>query len=73
MIVPNKFVSLDESLIAKLPHLLANLKDGESVLELYSATRDVYADVGEFLLSLDVLFVLGRIRVDVVARTVHLC
>jgi hypothetical protein len=73
MIVPNKFISLDQSLIAKLPILLSVLKDTKLVLEIYETSEHRFEDVGEFLLALDVLFVLGRIKLDSVTGTLQLC
>lgn len=64
MIVPNKFTSLDQSLIVKLPMLLADLKTDRSVLELYESTQHGFEDVGEFLIALDALYVLGRIELN---------
>lgn len=73
MIVPNKFASLDQSLISKLPILLASLDTDRSVLDLYVANQHGFEDVGEFLIALDVLYVLGRIELDSDAGILKLC
>jgi hypothetical protein len=73
MIVPNKFISLDQSLISKLPELLASLETDRSVLELYESNRHGFEDVSEFLIALDVLYVLGRIELDSGSGTLQLC
>lgn len=73
MIVPNKFASLDQSLISKLPILLASLDTDRSVLDLYVANQHGFEDVGEFLIALDVLYVLGRIELDSDAGKLKLC
>ncbi len=73
MIVPNKFTSLDQSLISKLPILLAGLKTDRSVLELYESKQHGFEDVGEFLIALDVLYVLRRIELDPDAGKLKLC
>lgn len=73
MIVPNKFVSLDQSLISKLPKLLSSLDSERSVLDLYFENQHGFEDVGEFLIALDVLYVLGRIELDSTAGKLKLC
>lgn len=73
MIVPNKFTSLDQSLISKLPILLAGLETDRSVLELYESKQHGFEDVGEFLVALNVLYVLGRIEFDPAAGKLKLC
>lgn len=73
MIVPNKFTSLDQSLISKLPMLLAGLETDRSVFQLYESNQDGFEDVCEFLLALDVLYVLGRIDLDSGPGMLRLC
>lgn len=73
MIVPNKFISLDQSLISKLPHMLIGLADAKSVLKFFEENHKTFEDVGEFLLALDVLFVLGRVDFDQETGTLYLC
>ena len=73
MIVPNKFTSLDQSLIAKLPMLLAGLETDRSVLELYESNQHGFEDVGEFLIALDALYVLGRVELDSDSVTLQQC
>lgn len=64
MIVPNKFTSFDNSVISRLPRVLAALTREISVYDLYKETESSFEDVGEFILALDALFVLGRIELD---------
>ena len=64
MIVPNKFIPLDRSLLSKLDCLLDTDVEEISVSELSHATRRKFTDIGEFILALDVLFVLGKIEID---------
>ena len=73
MIVPNKIISLDQSLIAKLPMLVAGLETDRSVFELYELNQYQFKDVGEFLIALDVLYVLGRIELDSDSGTLQQC
>jgi len=65
MIVPSKFTTLDRTLLAKAPKVLGELTDDTSIEKLFEQCEDSFEDPGEFILTLDVLFVLGRIRIDV--------
>ena len=73
MIVPNKFTTLDNSLLAKLPKILTKLTEETSVKELYSQLASSFEDPSEFILTLDVLFVLGRITIDTEKKVVTQC
>jgi hypothetical protein len=44
--------------------ILANKKDGETVLEVFSRTKDYFSDASEFLHALDILFVLDLLDVQ---------
>lgn len=73
MIVPNKFTSLDRSLISRLPILLSDLENHRTVLELYESNQHTFEDVSEFLIALDVLYVLGRVELGSDSLTLQLC
>lgn len=73
MITPNKFTTLDRSLLAKVPKILVSLNDEPSLEELYGEIADSFEDPGEFILALDVLFVLGRVTIDHEKKAVILC
>lgn len=65
MILPNKLIRFEDSVIAKLPYILIRIKDtDQSLATLYEATRKNFEDINQFVLALDVLFVLGRIRLN---------
>ena len=64
MITPNKFTSLDKSIIGKVDCLLLEGVEKITVSELKKLTARKFVDVGEFLLGLDTLFILGRIELD---------
>jgi hypothetical protein len=64
MLVPTKFTKLEESTIFKMRSILANKKDGETVLEVFSRTKDYFSDASEFLHALDILFVLDLLDVQ---------
>lgn len=73
MIVPNKFTTLDRSVLAKGPKILAALAEGVSLEELYAKLAASFEDPGEFVLAMDVLFVLGRIEIDAERKVVVTC
>lgn len=73
MIVPTKFTPLDESALGKTPILLQAFDEPISVDRLYKLVGHQFEDVGEFLLSLDILYVLSSIRLDITAGIIEKC
>jgi hypothetical protein len=63
MLVPTKFTRLEESTIFKMRCVLADKKEGETVLNLLRRTKDKFFDASEFLHALDILYVLDIIDV----------
>lgn len=62
MIVPNKAVPYEASLLSKLPILLQIIsKEQIPVIDLYHRVQSEFENVSQFLLTLDTLFVLGKI------------
>ena len=64
MITPNKFTSFDHSSLSKLPKILEALSVANELSELYRKVEKNFEDVGEFIVCIDVLYVLGRIELD---------
>ncbi|MDC5853808.1 ABC-three component system middle component 7 [Vibrio europaeus] len=64
MIVPNKIISIDESVVFKAAKLLSKLDDTNDVLDLYSKNKKLFVDIPEYIEALDVLFVLKKIDLD---------
>lgn len=64
MLVPSKFTRLEDATIFKMRCILSGKKNGESVIDVYSRTKDSFTDASEFLQALDVLFVLGFIKIN---------
>ncbi len=65
MIVPNKVVRFNESIIGKMPTILKYLsKQDMTVKELFLTTQDYFDEIDEFIYSLDVLYLLDAIKVD---------
>lgn len=64
MICPNKFLSLDDSIVGKMHHLFMASGTKITLVDLRNSTSRYFADVGEFILALDTLYVLGKINFD---------
>lgn len=63
MIVPNKVISYEDSLMSKLPVILRRMAVSATPSELYSDLQADFDEMSNFLLALDVLFVLGKITI----------
>lgn len=70
MIVPNKIISIDESVVFKSAKLLSKLDDTNDVLDLYSKNKKLFLDIPEYIEVLDVLFVLKKIDLVYSRKTV---
>lgn len=64
MIAPNKFTSLDKTILGKLSHLILEDVEEISLAELRDLRLRKFTDIGEFILALDALFILGRIEMN---------
>lgn len=65
MLLPNKLISYDQSILPKLPIILKELKDSPiSVHELYKRVIKKMSGVSEFIDVLDCLYALGKIEFD---------
>lgn len=73
MIVPNKFTSFSNCVVSRFPCLLEALTKEITVHDLYKETESSFEDVGEFILALDSLFVLGRIKLDKYKGVIRSC
>ena len=64
MITPNKVVPLSASVLGQLVHVLKAGPDPASLLDMFQEVGDKFESIDQFLLALDVLYVLDRINVD---------
>jgi hypothetical protein len=64
MITPNKVVPLAKSALGLAQFLLEEAPNSESILELQERTSKHFESIDQFILTVDLLFVLGRIGVD---------
>ena len=72
MIIPNKVTSYRESIISKLPIILEKLVEKETNIQnLYFEVEKDFLDINEYILPLDVLFVLDSIELDEGKRSIR--
>ena len=65
MILPNKLISFHDCILGKTVYILNELgKTSCSATELYKRVVKHFDDLNEFIIALDVLFVLERIEID---------
>lgn len=64
MIVPNKATPLRESILFKMLAILENDFETIGLLELYDEVSHLFEGIDEFVFSLDVLFIIEKIKVN---------
>lgn len=64
MSFPNKFTTFDKSILAKISLLIIDEIDSITIFELIELRLQKFEDISEFILALDVLYVLGKIELD---------
>lgn len=64
MITPNKVVPLARSALGLARFVIEELPNCESILELQERTAKHFESIDQFILTVDLLFVLGRMEVD---------
>lgn len=64
MIAPNKVITLRESALGKTPLILHAQSVNTSLASLYKAVGKDFESIDQFLLTVDVLYVLGRLDID---------
>lgn len=65
MKLPSKTTPYSESVLSKLPVILSILEKSDlSVLALYQQAKAHFTEVGEYIDTLDCLFILGKIALD---------
>ncbi len=68
MITPSKTVSLSESALGLSTTILCAGPNTRDIVTLYSEISDQFETVDDFILALDLLYVLGRVNVDMDMR-----
>lgn len=72
MIYPNKNIRFEDSIIYKMVEILDVQNDSEmNIHVLYSKVKNKFINIDEFILSLDVLYVLDMIEIDFKTETIR--
>ena len=69
MITPNKVVSLERSALGMADVILKCGPNSIELLHLFQNVENKFESIDQFLLTLDLLYVLGRVDVDFRTRT----
>ena len=64
MITPNKVITLRESAIGRTPIILREMASQDNLAGLYDKVCKDFESIDQFLLALDVLYILRKIEVD---------
>jgi len=64
VITPNKVVPLSASVLGHLVQVMKAGPDSISVLDLFRQVGDKFEGIDQFLVALDVLYILDRISID---------
>lgn len=64
MILPNKTIKVSESSLFKATKLLPLVENDIPPIKLYNRAKKYLIDLPDFIQALDVLFILGKIELD---------
>jgi hypothetical protein len=64
VITPNKAITLDQSTMSRLAVILRVGSDPIDVVSLFHSVDSQFESIDQFLVTLDTLFVLGKVQVD---------
>ncbi len=71
MLLPNKIISYNESILSKFPIVLNTLEDHDYlIIDLYAQLK-TYLGIECFIEVLDCLFALGKIEIDYTTRSIR--
>lgn len=71
MILPNKLIGFQDSIIAKIIYILdaVSLED-QSISSLYNKVKNNFEDINQYILALDVLFTLEKVEFNEKAQVI---
>jgi hypothetical protein len=64
LITPNKVITLRESALGRTPIILREKASQANLVSLYDKVGKEFESIDQFLLAIDVLYLLGQIDVD---------
>lgn len=65
MIVPSKFTPFEDSILFKMLIILENRVGAIGIEELYAEVEHRFLNIDEYIYSIDVLYTLGYVNVDI--------
>ena len=72
MILPNKLISFQDCILSKTVYILEEISDSDfTVIRLYEQVEIHFEDISEYMLALDVLYVLGKIKYNEELQTIQ--
>ncbi len=71
MSFPNKFTRFDKSILSKISMLIIDEVSYIDLSELIEMRLDKFEDISEFMLALDILYVLGKVEFDENQGLIH--
>ncbi|MEG0008418.1 MAG: hypothetical protein RR721_04265 [Aeromonas sp.] len=73
MITPNKAIPFKDSIIFKMLFILDENFEEMTLLELYKKTKSEFIEIDEFIYSIDTLYVLGKIELNIEQGIIKKC
>lgn len=70
MIAPNKAIALNDSALSRVSVILRRGPETVDLQTLWERTSGRFESIDQFLIALDILFVLGRIDLNAATRTI---
>lgn len=73
MILPNKLINFNESILSKLVYILDILSTEKSkpIRDLYIVVKDKFEDINQYIIALDVLFALEKINYNMEMKVIE--
>jgi hypothetical protein len=62
--MPNKAITLGESAVGRTPIILREKASQANLVSLYNKVGKEFESIDQFLLAIDVLYILGQIDID---------
>lgn len=72
MILPNKLINFQDSILAKTVIILDEISiQNMSICDLYNKVKDHFEDINQYILTLDVIFTLEKINYNKEMRVIE--
>lgn len=73
MIIPNKFISFEESALAKVSTTY-NLIDGKATAsEIYEKNKSKYDSIDQYIYSIEILYITEKVTLNEINGTLYKC